>query len=706
MEKSTVLFAIGLAVLFLFMASCCCCFGSAPVLFPEDTPEPTYVPYPTRTPAPQAEPGDISVGETVYGEYVEGRDEIWLLSLSESETVDIDLIAEDDDWDTFLEVWEADGWMIADDDDSGNGYNSRVSQLELPPGDYEIHVMAFSGEGEYALSVERAEAAQVIEYGEIVSGRIESGEQDWWEFEGQAVDAIRISMVGLGDFSDTYLELYDDGDMWLTSDDDSGEGLFADIRGFVLPETGTYRIAARGYGDRGGEYELTLERFEAAAERTIAYGETQTGELSHDVPEEYWSFEGNAGDAVSISMVGLGALSDTYLELYDSSGGWLTSDDDSGDGLSAFIGGFILPETGTYRILARPYSAGEGMYELTLELTVIEEHTIAYGETASAELTTDSPQAHWSFEGNAGDIVSISMVSPDGYMDTFLELYDPNGNLLAQDDDSGGDLSALIGNVVLPESGTYRIVARTYGGGVGVYDLSLIQVKEQTIAYGQTLAGLLTEAEREDLWTFAGGEGDLISLSMVGLGDLDDTCLTLYDMDGVMLVSDDNSGKGNFARIEGYVLPISGTYRIAASAICDWSGMPRDIPYGSEMFPYFPQVSTGPYSLSLRRIEEGVVAYGQTVAGALTEESTAGYWRFDGTAGQVVDVSVEGVDGLTDTYVELCGAGGDLLAQDDDSGAGYAALIERFILPETGSYRIVVRAFDERPGGYRLTLRQ
>jgi hypothetical protein len=787
-----------------------------PFLDNERTPQPPGTPDAVVTPRAEVqEPGGIYIGDTVYGDFDQGASEVWMLTLLESATIDIDLIADGDAWDPILEIRGADGAVIMVDDDGGDGYNSRLSRLALDAGAYEVHVQAFSGDGLYTLSVQQSEDVLHIEYGDTLLGEIQAGDEDWWHFEGEAGDSVVISMTGLGDFDDTYLELYDAERNWLTSDDDggdgfsarisgyilpetgeyyiaasgfgsnygqyelaldsveaeeliisygemlygeltesvrqqfwsfegeagdeisismeglglfndtvlelygpngerltydddSGQGLFALISGFFLPETGSYRILARAYGSDIGEYTLTLTRGSGGEtgeveERPIAYGETVYGEITDAFPEQYWIFEGEAGDTISISMEGLGAFADTYLELYSSDGEILASNDDGGEGLFALISGFALPETGSYRILARAYSRDTGDYALTLDTVEIVEEVIAYGETRSGELTPAQPRAYWSFEGNAGDIVSISMVGSAGLGDTYLELYAPDGRLLIEDDDSGAGLFALISSFVLGESGTYRIVARAYGSGVGGYELTLTQMKENVIAYGQTLRGVLTDGTPQEWWLFEGEAGQLVSISMVGLGDLDDTCLELRDLDGTLLSFDDESGKGDFARIEGYVLPVTGTYRIVAGAYCS---VYEVLPYDDEPLPELPVDGLfGPYQLSLRQVEVGDIAYGQTVNGSLTEEALVGYWRFDGVAGEVVDISMVGV-GELDPYVELHAPDGTLLIEDDDGGEGYAALIEEYILPQTGSYRIAARSFDGQPGAYRLIVRR
>jgi hypothetical protein len=99
---------------------------------------------------------------------------------------------------------------------------------------------------------------------------------------------------------------------------------------------------------------------------SISYGQTVQGRIASPGAEESWTFNGTAGDTVTISMIGQGSFDDTYLELYGPGGNLLTDDDDSGDALSALIGYYVLPQTGTYRIVARAWGSDTGPYSLSL----------------------------------------------------------------------------------------------------------------------------------------------------------------------------------------------------------------------------------------------------------------------------------------------------------------------------------------------------
>lgn len=82
------------------------------------------------------------------------------------------------------------------------------------------------------------------------------------------------------------------------------------------------------------------------------------------------------------------------------------------------------------------------------------------------------------FTGYSGYTVTISMIKKkDSYsLDPYLQLLDPNGDLEAFDDDSAGHSNSMIGYHSLRYSGTYTIVAGSYGNqSAGSFTLSLSQ---------------------------------------------------------------------------------------------------------------------------------------------------------------------------------------------------------------------------------------
>lgn len=214
------------------------------------------------TPLEAVQQGELELGEVVTATLAPGATDAWSYRSPGDEYVSIDVIAVGE-WDPVLEVFNGAGDSMAFDDDSGGEYNPRLSSLYLPvAGTYEFRVSAYSGNGEYQLSLVGAEPPEggSVNYGEKVQGLLVEGEREVWTFEGSAGDKVTISMVGLEGLTDTYLELYGPDGTLLAFDDDSGGNYSALIGEYELPQSGVYRIVARAYGGETGSYELSLEK--------------------------------------------------------------------------------------------------------------------------------------------------------------------------------------------------------------------------------------------------------------------------------------------------------------------------------------------------------------------------------------------------------------------------------------------------------------
>jgi WD40 repeat protein len=80
-------------------------------------------------------------------------------------------------------------------------------------------------------------------------------------------------------------------------------------------------------------------------------------------------------------------------------------------------------------------------------------------------------ETEWYLDGEMGDLVQISMESVDEGFDSFLDLYDAEGNDLKPDDSSEGS-DALI-DVTLTGTGPYRVVPSGFEENDGRYKLTL-----------------------------------------------------------------------------------------------------------------------------------------------------------------------------------------------------------------------------------------
>jgi len=328
------------------------------VFFPPELPEPV-------------ERGPIRSGEMVKGALPPAGVDIWYFEAEEEGYATIRLDAADlDALDPYLELYDEDGVIIAEDDDGGEGYNALIVDFPVAAsGTYTIHALTYSGAGDYVLSLEVVEepSGEVIEYGQMVEETLAENAQHGWFFQGVEGDVVTIAMNALDEYLDCYLELYGPNGIALTDDDDSGEGLNALVEYYELPADGVYRIVAgAGMFGAAGAYGLTLERTEMVIEGILTYGETMSATLEPGT-RHHWLFEGEEGDVVTISMTTVTEDMDAYLELFAPDGMRVMTDDDSGGDSNAELSAFELPLGGTYRIIARGYDDGDvGEYELAL----------------------------------------------------------------------------------------------------------------------------------------------------------------------------------------------------------------------------------------------------------------------------------------------------------------------------------------------------
>ncbi|MFN8371333.1 MAG: pre-peptidase C-terminal domain-containing protein [Anaerolineae bacterium] len=410
---------------------------------------------------------------------------------SEGDVITIEV--ESDDFSPYIELYTANGTYLTYADFSNNDL-SRITQYVLPDdATYSVRVYSYSSSGgDYTASIELVDqvtaedlAAQNLEYGETGEGHLRNGAatQDW-TFEGSSDDIVTIS-VESDDFS-PYIELYDANGYYVTynnySDNDE-----ARIVEYQLVGSGTYTIRVYSYSTLGA-YTVSVELVdqltdEERAERTMEYGETIEGRLVSGRRDQ-WTFEGSEGDVVTIALNSEDF--DTYLMLLDPQGATIVYNDDF-NGLNSQINEFELDADGTYTIVARGYStSASGDYTLSLDAEGVERAdneddqqpnaadgtALEYGDSVDGQL--DQNQQSWTFEGEEGDVITISLESDD--FNTYVEIYTEDGELLESDNNGGDGSNSLISELELPQDTTYTIVVSSFRNeGSGAYTLTLEQ---------------------------------------------------------------------------------------------------------------------------------------------------------------------------------------------------------------------------------------
>lgn len=313
------------------------------------------------------------------------------------------------------------------------------------------------------------------------------------------------------------------------------------------------------------------------------------------------------------------------------------------------------------------------------------DQSIAFGQTIEGEIE-DNETESYTFQGEAGQLVSITLISDD--FDPLLVLLDADGQELTINDDGGpGSLNARIGPYPLPEDGEYTIVVDSYSHYYstfsasleGEYTLTLEQVDFQPIEYTQKVEGELGD-NSQAYYRFHGEAGDVINI--VATSDDFGTRVSLSS-DGNLLMSDDAwSSDDGTALIGGYTLPSSGSFVVVVESS---SG------------------EGGEFSLLVEQVEVQPLSLGDTVSIKFNQDNLVSYFRFEGKAGDVISLIVEGGRNF-DTTLALNSPDGYQLAYNDDYNNLDPALVNQ-ILPIDGAYTVVVQPYQPgAEGAVTLTL--
>ncbi len=519
----------------------------------------------------------------------------------------------------------------------------------------------------------------------------------------------------------------------------------------------------------------------AHAQGQIAIGQSMTSQLTAASPVNsdgrryaMWTFSGSAGQYVSISMQSTDL--DSYLILQDQYGNQLQTNDDGGGGLNSLIT-YTLPYTGQYRIMAMSFRTSGvmfGTYTLTVsgggavgQAPVVTQManpsgvvgTIGLGQQAQGVLGmgdaryNGKPFQAYNFQCTAGQAFQFAVMA--GW-DNYALVFDPMGNEVAHDDDSGGNLNARV-TYTCAVTGTYRLAVSVFStstnpgpytatvtaiGGPAVGPMVAPMANPSgvvgTIQIGQQAQGVLgmgdartSEGKPFQAYNFQCTAGQSFQMDINSTWD---NYALVFDPMGNIVARDDDTGEGLNARVN-YTCTMTGTYRLGVSV---FSTSTTPGPYTMTVTgmaaptapviqptqpvisqPAQPVIQAAPgATLPQPAVTGGIAAagqvasivYGQMMQGRLeqgdqtmNDGTYADVWTFQGNAGQTITIDV--MSDEFDAYAQLLDAAGNRLAEDDDSGGNLNARIT-FTLAASGQYQIVVNNFGDsrRTGLYRLWL--
>lgn len=445
----------------------------------------------------------------------------------------------------------------------------------------------------------------------------------------------------------------------------------------------------------------------------ITFGQEVRGSIDDEQFRVLYTFSGEQGQVVSLSMRRESGDLDPYLILMTGPGVVVSVSDD-GEGRDAVISSQNLPSTGDYVIVATRFGHEHGTTggEFTLRLdilgssTTIVGNTLRYGAPVIGQITDDNWEAIYLLPARRGDVVNIQMRRTSGDLDALIDLFDPTGQALFSGDDDPtayGSLDAGIISYMIPLDGIYFIRATRYGYDVGTSEGTFILTITQTppealgtrpltaryIAYGDVYSGTIDGEIFTRFYRFEAQRGDVVSVTVERqTGNIAPQISILVAEDLRPLSSTTATAGQTEARLFNVSIPETGDYLIAVSRFRGAEGTSE----GTFELSFSGRAGT----LGSDALE---ITYGLTVNGELNNEKFFETYRFAGQEGDRVRITMRRLEGNLDALLTLLDDTGKQLVADDDSvGNGTKDAIIRFQLPADAIYTLEASRFQRFAG--------
>ncbi|HVO41968.1 MAG TPA: PPC domain-containing protein, partial [Aggregatilineales bacterium] len=343
------------------------------------------------------------------------------------------------------------------------------------------------------------------------------------------------------------------------------------------------------------------------------------------------------------------------------------------NGQDAWVTAFA--QTVTFNVVAAPTQADVSSANVPLDAK------LTYNVPVDGKLDRNQ-KTDFRFVGIAGETISIVV---EDQFDSLLQIYDPQNNMLIEDDHSGSNGTPRIDNLKLPRNGEYHVVLRgNTARDTGTFRLTVYKgaapaAKSDTaIKYGQKITAYFSP-NSQAVRVFDGKKGEVISIVVQANFS---SYIQLQDSNKNIVTSDDGSGIEGNPLIDLFELPADGQYRIVLFGV-----NPND---------------AGTYSITLLKSVSGTMVAikpGVPVTGVLQRGDKA-VFSFDASAGDKVTVTV---DGKFNARISLRDERGAELAADGD-GTSQAGLMD-VQLADKGTYYILVTGpTGSEQGTFTLTM--
>ncbi len=471
----------------------------------------------------------------------------------------------------------------------------------------------------------------------------------------------------------------------------------------------------RGWGVLGGLLALVVVASAGpvlAQEVTpIIYNTSVQGTITDTQFATTYVFEGRAGDTIRVEMTAVSGDLDPLLELWDSAGTLLmTNDDISESDRNSRLDAYTLPASASYRLRATRYNVTDGIttgaYRLTLTLLDtagaegepprpaldVAYEQIGYNETLSGQLDGTGPR-YYLFSADAGDVVVAVMTPTTVGVVPSVRFYDADlGEISPSVPKDDGTAAAYY---VVTAPGWYLIGVDSLGSA-GTYRLETIAFPALWITYGDFVSGQVTADAPNNWYVFRAHYGDTVSIEMAaGGGDLVPYVILADKALNDLAYSPVGPNPATLT----YTIPRTDTYVILASR--------ENLAEGTTTGPFGLTVNGMP--LDPYTLRAPPLGYGRSAVGTISDDNPVAIYSFQAKAGDLVTIRMTAHElAQLDPYLILADSAFEELAVSDDTGTSSDARIFQYQLSAAGTYYILATrprlALGEGSGGFTLEL--
>lgn len=440
-----------------------------------------------------------------------------------------------------------------------------------------------------------------------------------------------------------------------------------------------------------------------------------SGEFVSGFERHVYTFDGRAGEWVTLAMRADDPALDPMVGLYDGRGVALAADDDSGGGRSALVRAVQLPADGVYIVQA--VGGGFGLYTLTLTRSGVAPIIAPIPPSATplppVGSVTPAPASgrtlrdhvpmmgvlaprgvsRYFINAQIGDFLTIGARAAAPSANLRVDVFNPAGEIVIS---LNASESAASGDTLIPalgviEAGDYTVIVRDEARVGGAYTISYgwgsshSDVLRGVAMPDTALRGNVERRGLRDVWSMYLNAGDRVGLQVTPDNALFAASYRLIAPDGGLIAATVTTPDG--APLNDIPIVTSGWHRIHIEGT-------------------FAR-TFGSYTLTWRYVERGTaptpapLVFPVLAAEDVILAGTSPLYPFQGRTGERVRVRVIGVDGF-DPVALLLDPSGALVAQSDDAD-GLNALIEA-ALPADGTYLVQVSGYAGMGGAARITV--